>query len=70
MQEGEAYNSSTRYGAGLKEAFKATLILGLAKIPMWLMTLSTSSPRALSSEVDAHIVPKAAISLDRRLGCF
>jgi len=53
----EAYNNSTRYGAGLKEARSATLTPGRAACaPTCLKALSTKRAFALSVEAEARIV--------------
>lgn len=49
------YNSSTKYGAGLNEARKATFMLGLARAPMWWTALRANRPRALSKEAGVHM---------------
>jgi hypothetical protein len=49
------YNSSTKYGAGLNEARKATFMLGLARAPMLWAALRASRPRALSKEAGVHM---------------
>ena len=52
----EAYSNSTRYGAGLKEARRATLTLGPACAPLCLNALSTKRAFALSIEAEARIM--------------
>lgn len=53
------YSSSMRYGAGLNEARRATLILGLAEAPMCLNALRAKRAFALSKEAGARIMPDA-----------
>jgi hypothetical protein len=52
---GQGYSSSTRYGAGLKEALRATLMLGLACVPSCCNALSTTKLRALSNEAGTRM---------------
>ena len=53
---GQCYSSSTRYGAGLKEALRATLMLGLACVPSCCSALSTNKLRALSNEAGTRMI--------------
>jgi hypothetical protein len=51
-----AYSSSTRYGAALNCALRATLILGPARAPIILDALSRNKALGLSSERGTRIV--------------
>lgn len=53
---GGTYKSSTRYGALLKEALRATLMLELPRAPMCHNELSAMSEGALSKDAEARIV--------------
>jgi hypothetical protein len=68
------YRSSTRYGAELKEALSATLMLGPARAPMCMNALSRTRLRTLSTDTRPRIAPEYAQCLFETLGslteCF
>lgn len=53
----EIYSNSTKYGAELKEALRATLMVGLASTPRCVHELNKSAPRnELSARIALQVV--------------